>query len=326
LLGDHTLAVEQQVGEGLERFAPYRDALAGPHITTFHSPDIAYVGGMGDGHLYVIDAHERQIIQTLPLAPGLAHQAKPSPDGSALLVSVISAKRVVKVTADEQARTWTVAGSLDLGTPTGKAPICTVFRGDGQRAYVSLLPSGIAIVDVPSLTLRGTLETDGFVACGMVKSADGHSVVIASSGGGGHIYTLDLTNDTLTDQGTLGAADWHSFNMTADGTRGFGTSPQSDEIILIDLATQPVTKLRTVLLQPQPGIGNNQPDSIGYEPIVGNLLPVTLRAAGQLALISLADLAVKFVPISPPTSFDPKTCAGCAIHGVTVRPRTRPEQ
>jgi hypothetical protein len=265
-------------------------------------------------------------LQTLPLAPGLAHQAKPSPDGSALLVSVISAKRVVKVAADEQARTWTVAGSLDLGTPTGKAPICTVFRGDGQRAYVSLLPSGIAIVDVPSLMLRGTLETDGFVACGMVKSAAGHSVMIASSGGGGHIYKLDLTNDTLTDQGTLGAADWHSFNMTADGTRGFGTSPQSDEIILIDLATQPVTKLRTVLLQPRPGTGNNQPDSIGYEPIVGNLLPVTLRAAGQLALISLADLAVKFVSISPPTSFDPKTCAGCAIHGVTVRPRTRPER
>jgi DNA-binding beta-propeller fold protein YncE len=308
-----------------ERIAQYSfPAGAGPHITTFHSPDTAYVGGMGDGNLYVIDASERQIIQTLSLAPGLAHQAKPSPDGSALLVSVISTKRVFKVAANEQARTWTVVGSLDLGTPTGKAPICTVFRDDGQRAYVSLLPSGIAIVDVPSLTLQGTLETDGFVACGMIKSADGQSVVIASSGGGGHIYQLDLTTDTLTDRGTLGVADWHSFNMTADGRRGFGTSPLSDEVILIDLTTQPVTKLRTVLLQPQPGTGNNQPDSIGYEPVVGNLLPVALRAAGQLALINLADLAVKFVPISPPTSFDPKTCAGCAIHGVTIRPRTRP--
>ncbi|MGH8060260.1 MAG: hypothetical protein ACREOH_23985, partial [Candidatus Entotheonellia bacterium] len=98
----------------------------------------------------------------------------------------------------------------------------------------------------------------------------------------------------------------------------------SDEIILIDLTTQPVTKLRTVLLQPRPGTGSNQPDSVGYEPVTGKLLPVALRAAGQLALINLADLAVKFVPISPPTSFDPRTCAGCAIHGVTVRPRTRP--
>ena len=89
-----------------------------------------------------------------------------------------------------------MVGNLDLGTPTGKAPVCTVFRGDGQRAYVSLLPSGIAIVDVPSLTLRGTLETDGFVACGMIKSADGNSVVIASSSSGSHIYKLDLTNDS----------------------------------------------------------------------------------------------------------------------------------
>jgi DNA-binding beta-propeller fold protein YncE len=320
--GTSTLYIVNFMGERIAQIS--LPPGTGPHITTFHSPNIAYVGGMGDGKLHIIDANERQVIQALALAPGLAHQAKPSPDGSVLLVAVLSAKSVFKVAADEQARTWAVVGSLDLGTPTGKAPICTVFRDDGQRAYVSLLPSGIAIVDVASLTLQGTLETDGFVACGMVKSADGKSVVIAASGGGGHIYTLDLTTETLTDRGTLGAADWHSFNMTADGTRGFGTSPLSDEIILIDLTTQPVTKLRTLRLQPVQGTGNNQPDSIGYEPVVGNILPATLRAAGQLALITLADLAVKFVAISPPTPFDPKTCAGCAVHGVTIRPGTRP--
>lgn len=295
---------------------------AGPHITTFHSPDIAYVGGMGDGRLYVIDANARQIIQTLALAPSLAHQTKPSPDGSVVLVSVVSTTQLVKVAADEHARTWTVAGSLDLGATTGKAPVCTVFRDDGQRAYVSLMPSGIAIVDVPSLTLLGKLETDGFIACGMIKAADGQSVVIASSGSGGHIYALDLTNDALTDRGTLGAADWHSFIMTADGTRGFGTSPLSDELVVIDLATQPVTTLRTVRLQPRPGTGNNQPDALGGgELVVGDTLPVTLRAAGQLALVNMATFAAKFVPLSPPTEFNPMTCAGCAIHGVTVRPR-----
>jgi DNA-binding beta-propeller fold protein YncE len=295
---------------------------AGPHITTFHSPDIAYVGGMGDGRLYVIDANARQIIQTLALAPSLAHQAKPSPDGSVVLVSVVSTTQLVKVAADEHAKTWTVAGSLDLGAATGKAPVCTVFRDDGQRAYVSLMPSGLAIVDVPSLTLLGKLETDGFIACGMIKAADGQSVVIASSGSGGHIYSLDLTNDALTDRGTLGAADWHSFIMTADGTRGFGTSPLSDELVVIDLTTQPLTKLRTVRLQPRPGTGNNQPDALGGgELVVGDTLPVTLRAAGQLALANMATFAAKFVPLSPPTEFNPMTCAGCAIHGVTVRPR-----
>ena len=28
---------------------------------------------------------------------------------------------------------------------------------------------GIVIVDVPSMTILGTLPTDGFVACGMIK-------------------------------------------------------------------------------------------------------------------------------------------------------------
>jgi DNA-binding beta-propeller fold protein YncE len=318
--GTSTEYIVNFMGERIAQFSFPADA--GPHLTTFHSPQIAYVGGMGDGNLYVIDANERQIIQTLSLAPRLAHQAKPSPDGAVLLVSVVSTKRVFKIAADEQARTWIVVGSLDLGTPTGKGPVCTVFRSDGQRAYVSLMPSGIAIVDVPSLTLLGTLATDGFIACGMIKTADGHSIVIASSGSGGHIYNLDLSNDTLTDRGTLGDADWHSFNMNADGTRGFGTSPLSDELVVIDLTTQPVTMLRMLLLQPRPGIGNNQPDALGGgEPVLNDKLPVTLRAAGQLALINLADLAVKFVPISPPTPFDPMTCAGCAIHGVTVRPR-----
>jgi hypothetical protein len=31
--------------------------------------------------------------------------------------------------------------------------------------------------------------------------------------------------------------------MTADGTCGFGSSPFSDEVIIIDLATRPVTNL-----------------------------------------------------------------------------------
>src|SRR5256885_858175 len=35
-------------------------ANAGPHIITFHSPDFAYVGGMTDGNVYIIDANERR--------------------------------------------------------------------------------------------------------------------------------------------------------------------------------------------------------------------------------------------------------------------------
>jgi DNA-binding beta-propeller fold protein YncE len=296
-----------------------------PHITTFHSSTFAYISGMGNGTLNIVDANSRQLVKTLTFAPALCHQGKVSPDGTTMLVAVVSNQTLYKVAVDEANRSWTPVGSLSF-VPLGKKPVCTVFRADSQRAYVSMMPSGIAIVDVPSMTILGTLATDGFVACGMIKPDDSADhAVVASGGSGGHIYILDMTNDTLVDRGTLGAADWHSFNMSPDGTRGFGTSPLSDELVTIDLTTQPVTKLGTIPLQPIPGTGNNQPDALGGgQPIVDGTLPVGLRSAGQVALIDADSLEIKgFIPITspaPPGTFSTMTCIGCAVHGVTVRP------
>jgi len=296
-----------------------------PHIITFHSGKYAYVSGMGNGALSIVDADSRQLVKALNFAPALCHQGKVSPDGTTMLVSVFPTRRLHKVAVDEANGSWTPLSSVEF--PVGKAPVCSVFRADSQRAYVSTMMDGIVIVDVPSMKILGTLPTDGFVACGMIKPnplAD-HAVV-AASGGGGHIYTLDMTNDTLVDRGTLGAASWHSLNITRDGTLGFGTSPLSDEVVAIDLTTQLVTKLRTIPLQPLPGIGNNQPDAMGGgEAIVGDTLPVSLRAAGQVALVDADSLEINsFVEItepSPPGTFSTMTCIGCSVHGVTVRPR-----
>jgi DNA-binding beta-propeller fold protein YncE len=304
---------------------------AGPHIITFHTPDFAYVGGMTDGNVYVIDANARQVVQTLNVAPTLAHQVKVSPDGSTALVAIIGIKRLTKLDVDEANRHWSIDASLDVGAATGKAPVCTVFRADGKRAFVSLNPSGIAIVDVPTMTYIGQIATDGFIACGMIKQDPDH-VVIASTGGGGHIYTLDMNTETLTDRGVLGAASWHSFNMTADGTRGFGSSPMSDEVIIIDLTTAPVRNLGSIRFDQVSGVGNNQPDAFGGgEAIYGNVLPVGLRAAGNVAIVNANNLEVRtLVNLEPPAPFNPMTCGpvgpptgpgGCAIHGVTPRPR-----
>jgi len=175
------------------------------------------------------------------------------------------------------------------------------------------------------------IATDGFIACGMIKQ-DADHVVIATTGGGGHIYTLDMNSETLTDRGVLGAASWHSFNMTADGTRGFGSSPLSDEVIVFDLTTTPVTKLGSIVFDQVPGVGHNQPDAFGGgEAIYGNVLPVGLRAAGNVAIVNAHNLEVRsLVNLEPPAPFNPMTCGpvgpptgtgGCAIHGVTPRPR-----
>ena len=306
---------------------------AGPHIITFHDPDFAYVGGMTDGNVYVIDANSREVVQTLRVAPTLAHQVKVSPDGATALVAVIGTKTLTKILVDEANRSWTLDASLDIGAATGKAPVCTVFRADSRRAFVSLNPSGLAIVDVPTMAYVGQIATDGFIACGMIKQ-DADHVVIASAGGGGHIYTLDMNTATLTDRGVLGAASWHSFNMTADGTRGFGSSPLSDEVIVIDLTTTPVTNLGSVRFDQVAGLGKNQPDAMGGgEPIYGNVLPVGLRAAGNVAVVNAHNLTLRsLVNLEPPAPFNPMTCGpvgpptgagGCAIHGVTPRPRMR---
>jgi len=304
---------------------------AGPHIITFHTPDFAYVGGMTDGKVYIVDADARQVVQTLTVAPTLAHQVKVSPDGATALVAIIGAKKLTKILVDEANRSWTLDASLDVGLATGKAPVCTVFRADSKRAFVSLNPNGLAVVDVETMAFVSQIPTDGFIACGMIKQ-DADHIVFASTGGGGHIYTLDMNSETLTDRGVLGAASWHSFNMTADGTRGFGSSPLSDEVIVIDLTTTPVTKLGSIVFDQVPGVGHNQPDAFGGgETISGNVLPVGLRAAGNVALVNAHNLELRtIVNLEPPAPFNPMTCGpvgvptgagGCAVHGVTPRPR-----
>jgi len=289
---------------------------AHPHITTF-SPDskFAYVSDMGNGTLYVIRADDREIVGALHLAPTLVHQAKPSPDGTIVLVAQIANQTLFKIAANEASQTWTVSGSLKL-TSIGKAPICTVFRNDGHRAYVSLLPSGIAIVDVPTMTLLRTIPTDGFIACGMIKSHDGNTIFVAYSGSGGHLYLLDTTTDTLIDTGhTLGAGSWHSFNISPNERVGYGTSPGVDRLQIIDLQAGTATPF---FLDPTPGVGNDQPDAVAVQ---GTNVYVTLRMSGKLAVIDAQQLTVSYIDLAPPSSsVNPANCMGCALHGVTVRP------
>lgn len=311
--GTHRLFIVHGNGEFIETV--HLPAGAGPHLTTF-SPlgDYAYVSGMGNGDLYVLRADTRQLIAVLDLGTAGTHQARPSPDGSLLLVAQIATKTLIKVAADEAAEAWSVVGTL----PLEKAPICSVFRDDGQRAYVSLLPDGIAIVDVPTMTRIGTLETDGFVACGMIRSKKGRFITLASSGGGGHIYRLDTADDTvLTSLGSLGAPDWHSFTMSPNEKIGFGSAPLADALVLTDLTGPVAIPLGTFALDPTPGGGNDQPDNMAVR---GSTVFASLRASGKLAIAKPLQGKVKYVDLSDPAPFNPANCSGCAVHGVAVRP------
>jgi len=288
----------------------------GPHITTFSlDGKYAYVSGMGNGALDIVSVDTRQVVQALHLGPAATHQAKTSPDGSSLLVAQVASKSLIKVRASEAGQTWTPEASLSFAA-AGKAPICTIFRDDGQKAFVSLNPSGLAIVDVATMTIDATLPTNGFIACGMVKSEDGRTVTLAANGGGGHVYRLDTATGALADLGTIGAVDWHSFNMSPDGKIGFGTVPRGDELRIIDLTTNPVSTIAALRLDPTPGAANDQPDNMG---VAGDFVYVSLRASGKLAIVNYRQQTVSYIDLAPAaTSINPANCLGCALHGVAV--------
>ena len=71
---------------------------------------------MRNGDLSILRADDRQVVQTLHLGPTLTHQAKPSPDGSVLLVAQLASMSLIKVAADEAAESWQVAGSLSFAS------------------------------------------------------------------------------------------------------------------------------------------------------------------------------------------------------------------
>ena len=129
-------------------------------------------------------------------------------------------------------------------------------------------------------------------------------------------------------------ADTIDAAIMPDGRTAVVTSFLSRRATFVDLTTTPVTNLGSIRFDQVAGVGNNQPDSFGGgEAIYGNVLPVGLRAAGNVALVNSANLELRtIVNLDPPAPFNPMTCGpvglptgagGCAVHGVTPRPREK---
>lgn len=282
----------------------------GPHEITFSpSGRYAYVGDLVDGTLSVIRADDRQTVATLAFGPTSGtHQGQPSPDGALVLVSQITSKQLIQVTADEMNEGWTIGASLTLPL----APLCTAFRTDGQRAYVALRPSGIAVVDVPTMTLITILPTDGVVRCGLAPSKDGVSIVVGSNGGGGHLYRLDTSTDVLTDlNATIGAADQQDVDLSPDGRRAYTTSFLTDELKVVNL-DDPGSAAASISLDATPGIVD-KPDHVVVK---GNTVFVTLGATGKLAVLRANHETVTYLDLVPPST--------TALHGIAIRPSPSP--
>lgn len=287
---------------------------AAPHSVSF-SPNgsYAYVSNIGDGSLVVVRADDRQIVATLDLGETFTHATKASPDGRVLLSANFTTGLLTKIEADEQAETWTPVASLNLATPTVRGPVCVIFRADGERAYASLFGpgGGIAIVDVPTMTLIGTLPTAGSVSgCGLVNSNDDRTIFLTAAGGTGHFYRLDTWSDTLTEDTNYGpiGVDLHALVVSANETTAYITARGvADEIKVLDLNGNDVS---TILIDARPGMAD-RPDGLARK---GSNLYATLRYSGQVARIKLQTGSVEYIDVAPPA------VSGYAVHGIAVRP------
>jgi DNA-binding beta-propeller fold protein YncE len=220
---------------------------------------------------------------------------------------------LTKIAADEQAETWTPVSSLNLATPTVRGPVCVIFRADGQRAYASLFgpAGGIAIVDVPTMTLVGTLPTAGSVSgCGLVNSNDGRTIFLTSAGGTGHFYRLDTWTDTLyedTSYGSIGS-DLHGLAVAANEKTAYITARGvADEIKVLNLNG---TEVGTIKIDPRRDIAD-RPDGLARK---GSTLYATVRFSGQVARIKLQTGSIEYIDVAPPA------ISGYAVHGIAVRP------
>jgi DNA-binding beta-propeller fold protein YncE len=179
-------------------------------------------------------------------------------------------------------------------------------RADGERAYVSLFgpAGGIAVVDVPTMTVLGRLPTAGSVSgCGITRSNDGRTIFLASSGGQGHFYRLDTETDTLVEDTGFEpiGLSLHGLVVSANETRAYVAAIGSQQVIVLDLEGNGVGAIPLA----------HAPDSLVRR---GSNIYVTLRFAGQVARIKAQTGAVEYMQLAPPAT------TGWAIHGIAIRP------
>lgn len=296
-------------------------AVLNPHLINFSdSGDYAYVSDVGNGKLNIFEADDRELVASLTFASvgNDTHQAKPSPDTSVLLVARrVPARTLHKVLADEDSESWTVSPQQLSFGPT-RAPICTVFRADGERAYVSLAPSGIAVVDVATMTLvtdtsagsDGIFDTNGAVACGMSEAGDERTVYVSSNGGAGStsgtLYQLDTISDTLMPVMTVQGTDLHFLDLSRNDRRVYITARGSEALKIVDLRKGTVDD---VSLDPTPGPLNDQPDGVNMN---GGRAFVALKNSGKLAQVGHGGGSVHYMDLAPPSAN--------ALPHVTIRP------
>jgi DNA-binding beta-propeller fold protein YncE len=296
----------------------------GPHEIDFSpSGRFAYVANVDDASMRVFRVSDRAEVAIFDLGAGGTgdvgtHQARPSPDGSVVLVAQIPARKLYKIAADEVNEQWALVDVLDFD-PLGAGPVCTAFSADGQRAYVSVGPPthGVAVVDVATMSFvqdagdDGLIATEGNVQCGLVNSKHPGLVYVDSWGADqtqGHFYALDTDTHELTEITSFPALDMHGFALSSNERWAFAAERGSDLVRKVDL-WNPTAVPASIAADPRPGIAD-RPDKLAAR---GNTVYVPLRAEGSVLVINgNQERIMRVIRLVAPSAN--------ALHGIAVVP------
>lgn len=286
----------------------------GPHEIDFSpSGKYAYVANVDDASMRVFRFADRTVVRRFDLGTGGTgdvgtHQARPSPDGSVILVAQIPARKLYKVAADEANESWEIVDVLDFD-PLGAGPVCSAFSADGLRAYVSVGPPthGIAVVDVETMSfvqeagVDGWIATQGNVQCGLVNSKDAGLIYVDSWGVDqtqGHFYALDSDTHELTEITSFPALDLHGFAMSPNERWAFAAERGGDAVRKIDL-WDPSALPASIPVDPRPGIAD-RPDKVAAR---GNTVYVPLRGEGSVFVLNgNQDRVMRVIRLVPPSA------------------------
>jgi len=187
--------------------------------------------------LSVIDIPARQLIEDIPLG-GRPEQVALSPDGTLGVVNIAGGSGGVRVF-----QTTDVRGTLSPLVPTDNDPSDVTFLDDETRVVVAnSLGLNITLVDTSNPSdpsVISSFEISGGIPYG-VTYVPGRNQVLAPTGTGSNLVTIDRNNDELIPSMPVmlpGGAFPLTAAVDATGTFAFVAHVADETLSIIDLAT-----------------------------------------------------------------------------------------
>lgn len=280
---------------------------AQPHMVDLSpSGAYAYVANMGDGTMNIVRTADRAVVSTMSFGASIStHQAKPSPDGSVVLVHQVATRRLIKLAADEANESWTVVSERTFA----RGPICTVYTRDGSRAYLSLASSEVHEIDVATLATIRTFPT-GNVQCGLSMSPNGQTLYITDNAAGGRAYTVNVATGAFANTGAVfNIGDLHGSALDEDESKLHVSGRADDTFRTLDFATGSVS---TLSVDVHPGF----PDAPEQIVVLDDDAFLVLGNGGKL--LKITGGAIDFSWDVAPAAFG-SGFFGRALHGLAIR-------